>query len=138
MQYGYCVFPENKLVVQKFTGSISFAEIKAAAEKLYSDPAFNSQFDRITDIREASIEMSREELRDFGMKIIEQDQDSHAKRAMLVADIKDTALALIYEKMVTIGQSLKVFSTTSAVCQWIGLEVDFVEDIIDGIQLEEN
>lgn len=108
----------SRFVETTYKGSVSAEEIGLAIAQMPLVAPFEEAAFGISDFREATLDVQMEDLRGFVEK---KDPKffSHARWALLVRHARDTAFALVYERMEAQVYQVKIFSERDAALEWL-------------------
>lgn len=110
----------SRFVETIYHGEVSAEEIGRAITQMPLLAPFEEAAFGISDFRDATLNVEMEDLRGFVEK---KDPRffSNARWAFLVRQARDTALALIYQRMEAQVYQVRIFSERDAALQWLGV-----------------
>jgi len=129
MPVRFHVDAERRLVTVKFDGHVGPQDIVEYLEKLLADPAFDSEFAELADLRQANTEV------DFqAAMMIARDKDPFSRKAMraFVVPTGET-LDSVRKYLMARGNdgSISVFRTMEEARRWLGLGNAVAQEEVD-------
>lgn len=122
MKFSYTIDPQQKLVLERFTGRFTVAEIIESVRLLWTDPRFDRSFAGIVDISGMEPTHDLSDLRAvLGFLKEERARISTGRWAIVATSPLATAGAFLYQKAMAGTHPLEVFSTHEAAVEWLGL-----------------
>ena len=121
MNYSSEIYPCQKLIREKYQGEVNVAFLKASLLQLSQDERFSPNFDNIVDFRDSIVKISPSDVMDLMAVHFKVFGLSDGRTAFLVDVPKETALALFFEKKMSLERQIKVFSTLAGAEEWLEL-----------------
>jgi len=123
MPFGYVVYKDLRLVVSTGLNRVSWTEIKACQNQTKTDPNFNSEFDRIVDLRATtSFEMTSEQARVLARRMI---FSFSSKRAFVASRPAIFGMGRMWEAYTELSDNpsqIQVFYDLSLALKWLRLQ----------------
>jgi hypothetical protein len=123
VNFTYDILPERRLIRQRFAGSTSLADVRAALRRLWADPLYSKNYDGIVDLSATTVGISMEDLRALIGFLQESDQMSTGRWGAVVSSPLTTACAMIYQRALAPRHEFEVFATWEAACGFLGVEL---------------
>ncbi len=95
MKYTYEIIPERNLVRETWKGQISKRDLIEAISRIIADPEWKRHMDVISDFRNAQIELSTQETKDYADWILQKDTPRY--QAIVVGRTLDYGMARMFE-----------------------------------------
>lgn len=127
LKHLYAIFPEKRLIVQRYVGAFSLAELQASAERLWADSGYSPSYDVLSDLTSASIGLSAAEARRFAEFVNSHPRKGEGRLAAVLSSPTETALALLFQRLVSARAQMEVFCTWEAACAYLAVEVARLE-----------
>lgn len=121
MKFSYIIDPRRKLILQRFAGRFTVAEIIDCVRRLWADPLFDRSYCGLADISgmEAGTDLSDlRALISFLQK--ERARISTGRWAIVAISPMTTAAAFFYQNAMGAIHPVEVFSTSEAAAEWLG------------------
>lgn len=123
MKFTYEIFPQKRLILQRYAGDFSLGELRAATERLWADPRYDRAYDGIADLSAAGT-TPIEDLRGLIQFLSGNRSLSTGRWAVVVSAPYATACALLYKKAMSHRHPFEVFSTWDGACQFLGADLE--------------
>jgi hypothetical protein len=130
----YRILPEFKLVLGKYTGTVSEKDIISLKDTIRKDNAFNRDFNILDDFTDADFNLSA-----GGPEIILhwlQDNFSSSRRSALLTNTPDQVVTITLFKHLEknkLPMNIQIFSTLASASRWIGISDRNINDIAEVI-----
>ncbi|MDM8538932.1 hypothetical protein QUF70_19425, partial [Desulfobacterales bacterium HSG17] len=108
--YGYRIFKNEKIVILRFRDQVTYNDYLNCFLEAGRDLDFSHDFKGLVDERKINADICPEEMKKLADFVASKGL-SKGKWAVLVSDPVPTALALIYEEVVSRQHPLGIFST---------------------------
>lgn len=122
MKFRYDIFPEKRLIVQRYAGEISMQDFIICSELMWSDPKYSTGYNGIADLTQSVLKMNLLELPSLATRILGIGCVSKGRWVVLASTPVVTALAFLFQQTIQAHHSLEVFSTWEAACSFLGVE----------------
>ena len=121
MPYSYSIRKEKRLVISIGLGLVTFAELKANADKLAKDPDFNPEFDQLVDATAmAELQVSVDEARTLAQVNLFSPNSRRAFVAPQPAAFGMIRLWSAYHELRSEPSDVAVFSDLATALAWLG------------------
>lgn len=117
----YTIHRQPPLVVARFAGRVSAADILGFFAQLDADPAYVRSMNGLVDLIGAQPALEPEELKALADDVADR-KLKHGRWGLLVDQPRATALSLLYTKAVASRYRLKVFSTVDGLSDYLGID----------------
>ena len=123
MHFSYEIHPERRVILQRFAGQFSLADLVAASRRLWADPLYSVKYDGIVDLSGTSMSISMEDLRALIGFFQDSPETSTGRWGAVVSTPLATACAMIYRRALAPRHQFEVFSTWGGACGFLGQEL---------------
>jgi len=129
------ILPENKLIIEKYSGTFLITEYERMKQEEFSNLDFNSNFDVLADLRETCFELktvSPNETIKSVTDYLQTNKDKIGKRkcAFLAINPDQVVSSIFYSIFVKeLPIISKSFNTVDAALEWLGVKNK--EEILD-------
>jgi hypothetical protein len=123
VKFTYDILPERRLILQRFAGDTSLAEVLEATRRLWADPRYSRTYDGIVDLSATTVGISMEDLRALIGILRESEQMSTGRWGAVATSPLTTACAMIYQRALAPQQEFEVFSSWDAACGFLGVDL---------------
>ncbi len=123
MQHRYEILPAQRLILQRFAGRPSLADLLAATRQLWADPLYSKLYDGIVDLSGSSVGISMDDLRALISFLRQSDQTSTGRWGAVTCSPLTTACAMIYQRALAPRHEFEVFSSWDAACGFLGVKL---------------
>lgn len=123
MHFSYEIHPDRRVIVQRFAGQFSLADLLAAVRRLWADPLYSKSYDGIVDLSETSMGISMEDLRALIGFLQQRPETSTGRWGAVASSPLTTACAMIYRRAAAPRHQFEVFSSWAAACDFLGHQV---------------
>jgi hypothetical protein len=111
---------KSRVAVNVYRGVVTVELVRRALEEQLKHPDFDRSFAVIGDFRLATFDVKREDIEAFAKLYDAQYEGNRGKTALLVDAPRETALSPMFQQRAQ-SRNIRVFSTTAALRQWLGL-----------------
>jgi len=126
------IFPERKLIVARFTGTIAYQDVLQWFDEAREHPDFSQEFPGLVDLRKAAFGMvpggktgkmakKARALAEYMTKI----DFTTAKWAILTDTPMETSLMMVYSKDASQRHPIEIFSTVEAAEDYLGVALEY-------------
>ena len=127
----YKILVERKLIIEYFSGSITWSDVKKLKTCEVHDLKYNKTYNLIGDIRSSEIIFQNKEVVEF-LDFVRLKKESHSKKQ--VAILTSTPNNVITAELLKLNinelpQALKTFSTVEAILSWLNINKDEIYEI---------
>jgi hypothetical protein len=124
MYSSYKIFKEHRLIIEAHSGALDLQTMKKFTDIQVKDPDYDPNYNVIVDIRDAEVEFSLNEIKEFVSFIQEHDSTFGIRKdAILTSTSKQVAMASLYAEMqYLIKARTMVFSTINSISDWLSIE----------------
>jgi hypothetical protein len=123
LHFSYEIHPDRRVILQRFTGQFSLADLLAAVRRLWADPMYSRNYDGLVDLSETSMGISMADLRALIGFLRQSPETSTGRWGAVVSSPLTTACAMIYRRAAAPRHQFEVFSSWSAACAFLGQEL---------------
>jgi hypothetical protein len=121
----YKVYPEQRFILQRLLGVVNFENLVKVKADQDQDPSFDANFSLLTDVRDAEVQFSAEEIHQYIQYLKSEFKEGENRRIALVTA---TPLAVAVGTMVQSGTAemsdeLRIFSTPSVALDWLNVNI---------------
>jgi hypothetical protein len=127
VQHQYEIRPAQRLILQRFRGKPSLADVLAATRRLWADPLYSKSYDGIADFSGASVGLSMDDLRALISFLRQHDQTTVGRWGVVASSPLATACAMIYRRALAPRHEFEVFSSWDAACDFLGVALPPLE-----------
>ena len=120
MKFTYEILPERRVILQRYAGSFSLADLLASTQRLWDDPLYSRSYDGIVDLSATSVAISMNDLRSLIGFLRTSERTSTGRWGAVANSPLVTACAMIYQRAIAPVHEFEVFSTWDAACDYIG------------------
>lgn len=114
-QYTHSILAGHRVIIQRYRGPVSLADVQSSTTKLWADPAYDRTFDGISDLTQSTAAASVQDVKALHELVSRSAHCSTGRWAVITNDPAITALTILYSKICP-QPSIAVFSTWSAAC----------------------
>lgn len=117
----YSILPELNLVRHRVWGQVSTHEFRDFSLQVRADPRFRTGMNILADLRDATLDVSQEEMMEFTKYMSKQ--SAIGKHAVVVAGPLAFGLTRMYELMsdsMVQRDGIRIFQDMSAAEAWLG------------------
>ena len=113
MSHTFTIDPEARLVVIRYQGEVTLAEMNQMAEKMLTHPDYQETFNGVSDYRDAYTHMTVDEFYSLIDAAIEHDA-AKGKWCLLSTTPNETGFSYLYKDKLKVLHDTGVFSTLQA------------------------
>ena len=121
MEFTYDIFPDQRMILARYAGRFSFADLKTAAERLWADPRYSESYDGLVDISDGSVAVEMGDFRQLVQFVKGSAKTSRGRWAAVAVSPLATAIAMFYQKSLAGRHTFEVFSTRESACRFLGI-----------------
>jgi hypothetical protein len=130
-EHTFKVFPDERLMIVRWFGSVRVEEVIAWLEEMISAPQFSPDFDGIVDLRKADLtKMRPEEVRAVARVMVER-KLTRGRWVHLADGPTETAFSMMYSRAVSEQYQMHVFSTVEAAADFLGRDAATLRLVTD-------
>lgn len=118
MSYHYEILPDERCILQRFTGEVSLGDVLDALKSLFADRLFDRSYCGITDLRGIDLHVQPHEV-DTLIDFVAESGVGTARWALVVDDPKSTALGFLYKRKR--GHAIHICGDWRSACSYIGV-----------------
>ncbi|MCH8540913.1 MAG: hypothetical protein LAT58_09110 [Opitutales bacterium] len=118
------MFPEQKLVYERFTGTTDRKEFQEMVYQLWKEPDYHKDINVIMDFRQSAMDYKPEDIRNLCQFFMDEPDATDGLGAFLVSTPKETALTELFELNIKEHNNVGVFSTWGAAAAFLGVTID--------------
>ena len=121
MPLTYAIFPEDRLVVSRAWGHLTFAEAVDHTKRLGADPEFRPDFDHLLDaMAVATVSLTSDQVAEIAKMSV---FSASSRRAIIAGSTLGYGLGRMYEAhRDSLGQpDVRVFRDRQSACEWLGV-----------------
>ena len=121
MQIEYHIDTEKGIITETWPAEVNFEDYKDLKYREFSDPMFESNYDIISDLRNANLEYSEDDLNQIFQLFRENLSKIGKRKSALITDkpMQVVSTMLFKEKIKELPLNVQVFSTIEAAMKWI-------------------
>jgi hypothetical protein len=127
----YAIAMDGQLVVEQWSGTLTYDELVAHKTQLSRDPSMQAAASVLTDCRGCEIQISPETIDKLSQ--IDNDPESNSRvgrYAFLVNRDVYERVQRFSNQIARSGKSALIFNRLEAACQWLGIEPTHVRELI--------
>jgi len=128
------IYPESKLIVESFTGIISFEDYKKMKHSQYLHPDFSNEYNVLADFRNAVIDdkYDLKALTDYFKQNIER--IGKRKSALLAnSPLQSDSMALISQRLSEVAPvNSKLFFSIQEALEWLNVNETTLSPLLNG------
>ena len=120
MHYSYQIYSEQRLLIVTIQGEFTVEKLMIESQRMIEDPEFDTSYEGIVDMREATANVSKVEMLGFA-DIMEQTGifSIKTKWAFITTDPVVLTLSETYKNRLNQGDDTQVFSTAEAAVDFL-------------------
>jgi len=122
--FGYQIYPEQRVIYVRYSGTFSFERLAATAKTLWGDPRYSRDYHGIVDFLHGPVSAPMADVRKLIELVQQSPHTSRGRWAAVTTAPVATALALVYGQALAQRHAFEVFSSWEAACDFIGTELD--------------
>ena len=139
---GFKIISKEELIVEYHSGEINADDFIYSRKVISSDLDYNPNFDLILDIRNANLNVSKEDITRF-VDFVKKSDFLKGKRrsAYLTRTPNDVVITTLVTRLIKDISQPKIFSTIDAVVRWYGsknIDTDMIIKIITELKTHPN
>jgi hypothetical protein len=123
MGFTYKIFPERRIVYQRFSGAFSLPDLVSAARTVWSDPLYSKDYDGVVDLSSVSVKVSIDDLRALIRFLLTSECHSKGRWAAVAGSPLATACGMLYKAATSHHHPFEVFSTWEGASSFLGTDV---------------
>lgn len=123
MSFRYAIQPED-LILVRFEGPVSVAELTASAEAICHDPRYVRGSDGLVDLTKVLVTIPPQDIRRLVDFTLARRKHGSGRWAALVASPLATAYTMLYQRGVSARHPFAVFSTYERASVFLGHAID--------------
>ncbi|MES2691911.1 MAG: hypothetical protein V4773_00470 [Verrucomicrobiota bacterium] len=121
MTFDYEIYPEQRMIVARYAGRFSLADLVAATERMWDDPRYSMSFDGIVDISDGSVGVAMADFRAMLDIVRRSGKTSRGRWAAVAGTPLATACGILYQRALAHRHAFEVFSTVDGACSYLGI-----------------
>jgi hypothetical protein len=118
----HVIMPEKRLILMRFTGAVSLADITQRTEQLWNDALYDPSYCGIVTLERAKVRASIEDVRAL-IAFLQNTRASSSYWAVVFAEPKATALAMVFKAAWRGSFKLEIVSTWEAACRFLHVDL---------------
>jgi hypothetical protein len=129
----YKIYKDRKLIVEYYSGDINIEDIVILKTALSLEQDFNSGYSIVLDFRECDLLITKEDVLGF-ISFLKENSIIVGKRksAYLTTNPNEVVVATIFSTLIkNLPISPKIFTTTEAAVNWLGLDKINNQDLLE-------
>ncbi|MEQ9400211.1 MAG: hypothetical protein RJQ04_13700 [Longimicrobiales bacterium] len=119
MTYDYTIDVARRLIVERWTGSVTLERLRAALATIEKDPTFDPRFDAVSDYSEARLALTMDDLRAFQADVRSRGWPGQGRRAAVAPADREFGVARQAQGLWQID-GLNVFRSAEDALDWLG------------------
>ncbi|MCX6955719.1 MAG: hypothetical protein NTV51_26545 [Verrucomicrobia bacterium] len=123
MKFDYEIYPEQKLILTRFSGAFTLEDLTGVAQRLWSDPRYSRSYGGVVDLTDTSVAVGRADFRALVDFVRRHKETSTGRWAAVAGSPLATACAIIYQRALAGRHTFEVFSTFEAAGQFLGVDL---------------
>lgn len=124
----YKIFPDENLILQEFQGTFTYPRIKTALQDIWQDPDYNPSCNGMSDMRQSSLSMSADDMRQFMNFFIER-KKGQSKIALLLGGPMDNALGVYFRSRLKEMHNTQIFSEPAEAWEFLGIKTETYQQL---------
>ncbi len=129
MDFKFKILTEENLLIQKRSGTATIKDILASIKECQNNPDYHPGLDMLSDFRKVDFDIDLRNFNNFTDKYIASNY-LKSKIAIITSNPKNTAITSLFEYTKK-QQSVKLFSTIRAACNWLNVDYGKVSWFFD-------
>ena len=129
MPIEYVIYPEQQLVVERFHGRITAAEIEQVTKEVWAEEAYDRSFDGVIDMTGAELDITRPDILALGELLFSAPMASKGRIAIIVDQPVETALSFVFQSDMALKNEIAVFSTWASVRNFLDLPAEMANQL---------
>lgn len=122
MFFDYEIYPEERIIVTRFAGRFTFADLSALSLRLWSDARYSRSYDGIVDLTDSTLGVARMDLQALIEFVRGHEKTSEGRWAAVTDSPIAAACSLIYQRGIMGRHTFEVFSTVEAAGWFLGVD----------------
>lgn len=110
------IFPEQRIVLVRYRGEVTAADLIEGTRALWADPRYDPRFEGIVDLSDHRLRASTDDFRAYLDFLVEQPKTSTARWAAVATTPLATAFGLLYQRALARRHPFGVYSGWAAAC----------------------
>lgn len=127
----YTILSEQRLIIERLRGHVTRSGLEEVTERIWRDPAYDTSFDSIIDVREADLDMDLQDVKALSGLILASGDASQGTIAILTTKPVETALSYLFSRRLATQNPMAVFSTWDAVGRFLSVPASMLEVLVD-------
>lgn len=123
MEFTYDIFPAERLIVARYAGRFTFAELVATAERMWADPRYSRSFDGAVDLTDSAVGVGMDDFRALVNFLRDHKNTSQGRWAAVATSPLATACSLIYSRALASRHTFEVFATFPGASSFLGFDL---------------
>lgn len=120
MKSNYVILPQNKLIIECYNGVLNLQNISLHKMELVKDSTFSSNYDLISDVRDALIDVTLNDVSQYIESMKQMGTLGQRRTATLVDTANQKAYALAFNKLKsTFPQAHNFSSNLDDLLEWL-------------------
>ena len=121
-KHAFTILREQRLILLRFRGYVTLADIKLGAEQLWADPAYNPSFNGIVNLEGVTTRAGLDELQAL-IGFLQRRNPSIGQWVAVFTEPKSTTLGLLFKAAWPGPFRLEVVSTWEAACRFLDVRL---------------
>ena len=127
MQRTYDIYPDERLILVRFHGAISYEDILMWLEEALDDQHFSKWYNGVVDLRNAVFAQHRLEKAHLLARFVAEQDLTSGRWAILADKPMETALSILYGSATREKHPIRVVSTIRGASAFLGNDVETLE-----------
>lgn len=123
MQFDYEIYPEKRLIVTRYAGAFTLADLTKVARRLWSDARYARSFNGVVDLTDMGVSVGRSDFQALMDFVREHKDTSEGRWAAVASSPLATACGLLYKRALAKRHTFDVFSTFEAAGAFVGADL---------------
>lgn len=139
MRAGYKIIRELNILLQYFEGDITFDLLKEFRLRVFADPEYNAEYNRINDFRNASFNVPIAEVERYSTFEKNSSVKNESKVVLLTSNPNQVVTSMFYELYARDKNTIEVVSTLDRAFHFLSIDKknqDLILDAMNELQHE--
>jgi hypothetical protein len=131
MSLAYTIFPEQRLILERFKGRVTAQEMRQFIEEVWADEAYDKSYNALVDLTEAQLDMKRTDIAAISAFLFMSPDASEGRVAIIASQPIEMALSFLFQSNIAMKNDVAVFSTWESVRDFLRLPDTMTKHLTD-------
>lgn len=124
MSFQYTILGDQSLILVRFEGAFSVADLTGSAVTICSDKRYVRGFDGLIDLSRVENSLEVEDIKELIAHTLERKKHGHGRWAVLVTEPIVTAYMMLFQRGVDGKHPVSLFSSYEGVSEFLDRKID--------------